>query len=117
MEDSRIQEISYKYEKFRMENQRYFDSEFSNNLFRSLCDTFVLPELDKRIREERVSNSYSPDEILIKVIKNELPVIEFDEEIKKNATSIAAKNFDTLNEEVQLSDIQGMLTVNLEENI
>lgn len=115
MEDSRIQDISDKYDEFRKKNQRYFDSEFSNNLFVNLRNTFILPELDKRISEGRVSNSYSPNEILIKVIRNELPVIEFDEEIKKDAISIAAKNFDVLNEDVQLSDIRGMLTVNLED--
>jgi hypothetical protein len=115
MEDGRIQDISDKYEKFRKENKRYFDSEFSNNLFVSTHNIFILPELDKRIREGTVSNSYFPTEILIKVIRNEPPVVEFDSEIKKNATSISAKNFDALDEEVQLSDIQGMLTVNLED--
>jgi hypothetical protein len=114
MTDCRVEDLLGKYRKFCEKNRKVFDDEFSNNLFRNLCDLFVVPELEKRKGEGRVSDDYLPTEMLIKIIENQEPIIEFDGEIKKMEIAIAAKNFDTINEEVQLPDIKGVIKTNFE---
>jgi hypothetical protein len=54
---------------------------------------------------------------LIKIKLDEKPIVEFDGEIKKTAIAIAARNFDTIGEDAQLSDIQGMSQTKLENQV
>lgn len=116
MADKSIDDLLDKFDRFA--KKRKIESEFGNNLFSELKRIFIIPELEKRIKDGRIKESYFPKTMFIKITEKG-SVIEFDEEIKLIAKAISAKNFDAIGESVELADIRGFLSANFEkeENI